>query len=146
MTSAQEHLFAERDRVGSASFTASDYRLGTVVHIVLFRLATGTTAEIRAEVVRRFLDLGRTCQRDGRPYIRDIVAGAANGGEGAERGFELGFVLRFDSEGDRNFYAGTPAIDDPALMDAAHAAFKLFMRPLLAPEGVLAFDFSPGSS
>lgn len=142
MTNHRDRLLAERDRVGAPAFTAADYRPGEVVHIVLFRLRPDAAAAARAEVVRSFLDLGRTCLRDGRPYIRDIAAGPANGGEGAERGFELGFVLRFASEGDRNFYAGTPVINDPALMDPAHAAFKAFVGPLLAPDGVLVFDFA----
>ena len=134
-----ERFSAEFAAVGADRFTAPDYKPGEVVHIVLFRLGASVNEADRAELVRRFLALEQTCRRDGRPYIREIVAGAANGGEGAERGFELGFVLRFASEGDRNFYAGVPNPTDPA-----HEAFKAFAGPMLATEGVLVFDFSTG--
>lgn len=144
MSGPAERLAAERDAVGPEAFTAPGYRPGEVVHIVLFRFGTSVGAADREEVNRRFLALAETCRRDGRRYIRDIAGGEPNGGEGAERGFEQGFVLRFGSEGDRNYYAGTPIVSDPAHFDPAHAAFKQFAGPLLAegPGGVLVFDFA----
>ena len=135
----KERLSAEFEAVGAARFTAPDYKPGEVVHIVLFRLKPAVSQADRAVVTDRFLALGQECRRDGQPYIRDIVAGAPNGGEGVERGFELGFVLRFASEGDRNFYAGVPNPTDPA-----HEAFKAFVGPMLAEDGVLVFDFATG--
>ncbi|MBE7247143.1 MAG: Dabb family protein, partial [Actinomycetospora chiangmaiensis] len=95
----------------------------------------------RDNVKARFLDLQNKCLRDGKPYIREIVGGEPNGGEGAERGFEQGYVVRFASQGDRNYYVGTPTIADPA-----HDAFKAFVGPLLepGPGGVLVFDFDAG--
>lgn len=137
--SPAERLIAEHERVGTARFTAPEYKPGEVVHIVLFRLNDTVSESDRAEVTRRFLALGQACLRDGKPYIRDIVAGTPNGGEGVERGYELGFVLRFASEGDRNFYAGVPNPTDPA-----HKAFQGFVGPLLAEGGVLVFDFATG--
>lgn len=139
MTAPAERHAAAHEAVGDAAFTAPDYRPGEVVHIVLFRFRPDASAEERAEVKRRFLALGSQCLRDGRPYIRDVVGGEPNGGEGAERGFEQGFVLRFASEGDRNYYIGTPSITDPA-----HEAFKRFVGPLLAHDEapVLVFDFA----
>ncbi len=137
-----ERLAAEHDRVGTAAFTAASYRPGEVVHIVLFRLKPSSSEADQDEVMRRFLALKQVCRRDGRSYIREIVAGGPNGGEGMERGFELGFVLRFTSEGDRNYYCGGPVVTDPAFFDPAHEAFKAFVGPLLAEDGVLVFDFT----
>ena len=143
MTTPADRLAAERDHIGPVAFTAASYRPGEVVHIVLFRLKPSVSDTERDEVVRRFLALGQACLRDGQPYIREIVAGRPNGGEGAERGFELGFVLRFASEGDRNYYCGGPIVTDAALCDPAHDAFKHFVGPLLADAtGVLVFDFA----
>ena len=143
MNGPAERLAAERDAIGEAAFTASSYRPGEVVHIVLFRFDPSVLAAAREDVKRRFLALGDACRRAGRPYIRDIVAGEPNGGEGAERGFEQGFVLRFASEGDRNYYVGEPVVSDPACRDPAHDAFKQVVGPLLAKEaGVLVFDFA----
>ncbi|WP_233549088.1 Dabb family protein, partial [Clavibacter lycopersici] len=78
------------------------------------------------------------------PYIRSLHAGRQSSPEGVGRGFELGFVLTFSSEGDRNLYLGEPLIADPACIDAQHAAFKDLVGPLLAPDphGVLVFDFT----
>ena len=135
----KERFVAAFAAVGADRFTAPDYKPGEVVHIVLFRLKGSVGEADRAAVTRRFLALERECLRDGRPYIREIVGGTANGGEGVERGFELGFVLRFASEGDRNFYAGVPNPTDPA-----HEAFKAFVGPMLAEDGVLVFDFATG--
>lgn len=143
MSAPSDRLAAERDAIGEATFTAPSYRPGEVVHIVLFRFRTTALPADRDEVKRRFLALGDACRRDGRPYILDIVAGEPNGGEGAERGFEQGFVLRFASEGDRNYYVGTPVVSDPKCCDPAHDAFKRIVGPLLAEDGgVLVFDFA----
>ena len=52
-------------------------------------------------------------------------------------------MLRFASEGDRNYYCGGPIVTDAALYDPAHDAFKHFVGPLLADAtGVLVFDFA----
>ena len=144
MTAHGDRLTAERDAIGEAAFTAPGYRTGVIVHIVLLRFAPGVPAGERLDARRRFLALGDACRRGGSRYILDIVAGEPNGGEGAERGFEQGFVLRFGSEGDRNYYVGTPVVSDPACCDPAHDAFKRSIGPLLAdgPDGVLVFDFA----
>jgi len=133
------------DEPEHATLIARDFRAGEVNHIVLFRFADGVTADQRQEVQDRFRALAHTPHPDGSgPYILSIVAGVQNSHENAGRGFELAFVVRFASEGDRNFYVGAPLVSDPNLFDRQHAAFKDSVGPLLAggDAGVLVFDFS----
>jgi hypothetical protein len=128
-----------------AELTARDFRPGPVHHVVLFRLGAGCTPDDAQEVERRFRALADAPHPDGSgPYILSIASGRQSSHEGASHGFELGFVVRFLSEGDRNTYVGEPFVSDPALVDGEHAAFKDFVGPLLAPgpDGVLVFDFS----
>ena len=124
--------------------TDPGYRPGDLVHIVLFRLREGATDADRREVDRRFRALANT-ERNGRKYIRSLRSGPQISPEGHARGLELGFVVEFDSEGDRNWYLGRPFVADGADFDPEHDAFKQFIGPLLAPEeGVLVFDFVDG--
>ncbi|WP_394770675.1 Dabb family protein [Lacisediminihabitans sp.] len=142
MTDTAADLRAELEAVGVDRFTARDYRPGTVVHIVLFRYTAAATEAHRAEVARRFHALAAT-ERRGAPYISSITSGTQQSGEVAPGGFEHGFVVTFSSLGDRNFYVGEPIVTDPEFYDRVHAEFKQFVGPLLAPGGVLVFDFSP---
>lgn len=131
-------LASELDRVGAARFTAPDYAPGNVVHVVLFRFLPEVDAASKAEVERRFRALQSEPDPDRGRYILSIEAGSQASGEGAGGGFELGFVVRFSSEGDRNYYVGAPVQTDPAFFDPAHAAFKTFVGPLVAD--VLVYD------
>lgn len=136
-------LADELATVGIERFTARDYRPGTVTHIVLFRYTDAATASQRTEVAQRFAALAGT-ERDGAAYIRSITHGAQASGEvgrspDGPAGFDHGFVVLFDSLGDRNYYVGEPVIDDPAFFDAVHAEFKRFVGPLLADVAVLDF-------
>ncbi|QOD43242.1 Dabb family protein [Clavibacter zhangzhiyongii] len=134
-----------RPALTDAQLTARDHVPGLVHHVVLFRLRDDAPAGSHAEVDRRFRALADSPHPDGSgPYIRSLHAGTQSSPEGVGRGFELGFVLTFSSEGDRNLYLGEPLIADPARIDAQHAAFKEFVGPLLAPDphGVLVFDFT----
>lgn len=134
-------LRAELAELGVERFTARDHRLGTVTHLVLFRYRAEASEAVRAEVVDRFLGLAATT-RDGIPYIVSIVGGPPSGGESAESGFEHAFVVTFASEGDRNYYVGEPVVTDERYLDPVHAAFKRFVGPVLAADGVLVFDIS----
>lgn len=135
-------LQAELEEVGVERFTARDYRSGAVVvHIVLFRYRPEVSPAERQEVADRFLALSAT-PRDGNPYIVSIVGGPPRGGEGADGGFEHGFVVTFASEGDRNYYVGEPVFADERHLDPVHAEFKRFVGPLLASDGVLVFDIA----
>ena len=144
MTTAHEARPAAAPALTDAQLTARDHVPGLVHHIVLFRLRDDAAPADRDEVERRFRALADSPHPDGSgPYIRSLHAGRQSSPEGVGRGFELGFVLTFASEGDRNLYLGEPLIRDPARIDAQHAAFKELVGPLLAPDphGVLVFDF-----
>jgi hypothetical protein len=131
-------------RVGVTTFTAPSYRCGNVGHIVLIRFSDEVPASARTAAIQAFLALRSACVREDKPYIRSIEAGAQSSGEGADRGFEHAFVLHFDSEGDRNYYVGEPVVDDADFYDPRHHAFKQMIGPLLAPQGVLVFDYTDG--
>lgn len=144
----QRRLRAELARVGPEVFTSPRYQPGLLRHVVLFRYADHVTPVDQERVVQRFLALQDECRRDGAPYVLSIETGAQASGEGADHGMQQGFLVTFASAGDRNFYAGTPVVDDPRWYDPAHAAFKEMIGPLLAPSddpsrpcGVVVFDF-----
>jgi len=139
---AQQVLSKQQQTVGTSAFTASKYKPGIVQHIVLFKYKNSVTPSQIKEVRRRFLALKHEAKRGGKPYIASLEAGSQNSGEGADRGFQEGFIVTFRSEGDRNYYVGTPVIADPKLFDLAHQKFKDFVGPLLAEkDGALVFDF-----
>jgi hypothetical protein len=133
--------------VGPAQFTARSYRLGHVTHCVFFKLASGLDDEAKREIVSRFHALAGSLRDDGQTYIVSIEGGAQVSGEQADPiGFDLGFVVTFQSLGDRNYYVGSPIVTHSAYQDPAHAAFKDFVGPLVAERGVLVFDiYSPAA-
>lgn len=135
-------LKTEQQEIGSEVFTAPGYKPGTVQHIVLFKYRKSVTPAQIEEVRNRFLALKTVAKRNGKPYILRLEAGAQNSGEGADHGFQEGFVVTFRSQGDRNYYVGTPIVTDPKFFDPAHQKFKDFVGPLLAEkDGALVFDF-----
>ena len=144
----REKLQAICREIGPAAFTASSYRPGLVRHIVLFRFRSTATPQQRAEATCRFLALQRECRRNGSPYILSIETGAQSSGEGIDGGFEQGFLVTFQSEGDRNYYVGTPVLTDADKehYDHAHDAYKTWIGDLLLEEGkgarALVFDFA----
>lgn len=128
-------------QIGLRAFTAPDFHPGKVRHIVLMRFLPTITDAQRAEVVRRFMALGQVSRRDnGQQVIADIETGVQMSGEGVDQGFEQGFVVTFNSEGDRNYYVGKPVVSDPAYFDPAHEAFKKFAAPYII--GGLVFDYA----
>ncbi|BEN62134.1 MULTISPECIES: Dabb family protein [Serratia] len=137
-------LNQQRESIGNAVFTASDYKPGLLKHIVLFKFNQEISQAQKDDVANRFLSLKRTIRSgDTSPYILSIVDGMQNSGEGASDGFEMGFIVTFKSEGDRNYYVGRPLVDECDYYDEDHDEFKRFVRPLLDDEhGVLVFDFS----
>lgn len=138
---AAANLAAQLEEVGVDQFTSADYRPGVIRHLVLFRFKDNATAEETAEVMKRFLSLKDTAQRAGSPYIVSIDAGEQTSGEQAGQGMSQGYVVTFASEGDRNYYVGTPIVEDETKVDPAHAAFKKFVGPLLDTNGAIVFDF-----
>ncbi|MFT8366781.1 MAG: Dabb family protein [Gluconobacter cerinus] len=127
-------------QVGYAHFTAADWHVGTVRHMVMFRYKKDATTAQRAEVSGRFLHLAQDSRRpDGRPVVVSIETGFQNSGEGVEGGLQQAFLVTFRSEGDRNYYVGKPVVTDPAFFDPAHEAFKEFAGPYL--DKVMVFDY-----
>lgn len=142
-----DSLLLKNKEIGSNAFTSSAYNPGNIKHIVIFKYKDSVTPEQKKEVIRRFLHLQQS-KRPGekRPYIISITTGSQSSGEKASLGFEQAFIVTFRSEGDRNYYVGTPVVGDPAYYDRQHAEFKQFVGPLLAENnGVLVFDFTDNS-
>ncbi len=106
--SPADQLKQDLARVGVAKFTAPDYKPGLIKHIVLFRYAPTVTPQQKLEVVQRFLSLQRRCKRNGKPYLVSIQTGSQNSGEGVDQMMEQAFIVTFRSEGDRNYYVGSP--------------------------------------
>lgn len=141
-----DKLSLKNKETGSGIFTSHNYHPGIIKHIVLFRYKDNVTPEQKNEVIQRFLKL-RDSKRPGEqhPYVISITTGSQNSGEKASMGFEQAFIVTFSSEGDRNYYVGTPIVEDPVYYDQNHAEFKQFVGPLLENNhGVLVFDFNAG--
>ncbi|MEU6068849.1 MULTISPECIES: Dabb family protein [Streptomyces] len=136
---AAKVLRKELAHVGPEKFTAADYKPGKVQHIVLFKFKPGTTSKEQAETMERFRSLMTQATRGGKPYIKSLDSGSQTSGEEAGRGMQQGYVLTFDSEGDRNYYVGKPVVTDPKFYDPAHESFKNFVRPFL--DSAIVFDF-----
>jgi len=140
--SAAQTLNSEQQKIGTNAFTSPQYKPGVVQHIVLFKYKKSVTPAQIKQVRKRFLALKTEAKRNGKSYIQRLEAGAQNSGEGADHGFEEGFIVTFRSQGDRNYYVGTPVVTNPKFFDPAHQKFKDFVGPLLAEkDGALVFDF-----
>lgn len=135
-----DYLSSTLTQVGAETFTSAEYEPGTIRHIVLFRYREDVDENTRAEIRRRFLALANS-ERDGSPYIVSIETGTQMSGEGVDGGFEEAFTVTFRSQGDRNYYVGTPIVTDPEFFDPEHQKFKEFVGPFLAENGVLVFDY-----
>ena len=136
---AAAQLQSELDAVGPAAFTAPDYKPGRIEHVVLFSYKPGTSQETIDEIANRFRALATTAVRDGKPYITSLVSGPQISGEKAGKNLQAGFIVEFASEGDRNYYVGTPVVTDSKYFDPVHAQFKDFVGPYLADVVVYGF-------
>lgn len=141
MINLSHTLQQQAQQIGFSAFTASDYQIGLIKHIVLFRYQPQVSDSEQKLVLNRFLALKQST-RAGKPYIMDIIAGQQISGEAADGGFQQAFIVTFQSQGDRNFYVGEPIVTDSRYYDAQHAEFKQFVYPYLANDGVLVFDFA----
>ncbi|MCV6631286.1 MAG: Dabb family protein [Flavobacteriaceae bacterium] len=113
----------------------------TIRHIVLFKYKESVTKAQKDEVISKFMALKQS-KKDGETYIRDIEYGYQNSKEGVSRGYEIAFLVSFNSIADRDYYVGQPFITEAGKFDAQHDAFKAFVGPLLATEnGVLVYDY-----
>lgn len=125
-----------------AIFTDPSYKPGIIRHIVLLRYKPEVSVAQRRAILERFVNMKSMAVRDGHPYILSIHAGAQKSTEDLGQGFDQVFIVKFQSEGDRNYYIGTPAVTDPAFYDPNHEKLKNLVNPLLADNGVLVFDFT----
>lgn len=139
--SPEAQLAQNLKHIGAGQFTSQNYKPGTIKHIVLFRFKASITPAQTGQIADEFKELQQTCLRDGKPYIRSIIYGEQISGEGAARGFTLGAIVTFKSEGDRNYYVGEPIVSDPHFYDTAHHNFKKLISPMLDTQGTLVFDF-----
>lgn len=139
-----DKLISECHAVGAATFTSATYKVGAIKHIVLLRYKSAVTLAQKEEIKQRFFDLKNTALRHGKPYIDSIVGGEQLSGEGLGGGFDHGFIVTFQSAGDRNYYVGSPIVSASSYYDSAHASFKKYISPLLDLErgGALVFDFN----
>lgn len=111
-----------------------------VKHFVAFKFDGSVTTEEKKLVMKKFKALKQTCLKNNRPYIVSIESGTANSPEGADQGYEQGYIVTFASEQDRDYYVGKPFFTN---FDPAHDEFKSFVGPLLQKnEGAFVFDFS----
>ena len=136
-----EGLKAEEQQIGVTDFTASSYKKGTVRHVVMIRFKQGIPQTQQQKIVQAFLALQKSSQRNGSPYIQAIETGPQISGEGASHGLQQAFIVTFASEGDRNYFIGTPIVTDPQHYEPAHEAFKKILKPALARDGLVSFDF-----
>lgn len=142
LSKSAQAIRQEATQVGEARFSAPDYKPGEIEHIVLFAFKPTATPAQRQEVTRRFLALAQQSRRpDGTRVIKSLEAGPQSSGEGADLGLDYGYVVRFASAGDRNYYVGRPLMHSAGHFDPAHDAFKAFAAPYLA--NVVVFDFTP---
>lgn len=129
-------------QIKPAVFTSSDYKPGVVRHIVLLRYKPEVSDAQRMAILERFRNMKNVALRNGKPYITAIHAGPQRSHEGIDQGFDQVFIIKFRSEGDRNYYVGPPAVTNPAFYDAERLKFKEVIDPLLADHGVMVFDFT----
>lgn len=132
--------------------TDPGYNPGLLRHIVLFRFKDKAAQQ---EYTRRFVELQEKCLRkDGTRYVVSIETGIQNSCEKHGRGYQQGFLVTFQSEGDRNYYVGTPLVTDPSYYDLVHDRYKADVGAHLEPtpepppapapganDGALVFDF-----
>jgi hypothetical protein len=151
-TFAQPHVPGYVTLSQARRITARHYNRKTVRHVVTFKFKRNVDRAQIEGIKDRFLELKRACLRNGHPYIRSVEAGYANSPERLDQGKQIGFIVTFDSEGDRNYYVGQPLINPSHsdYFDPEHKSFKDFVGQYLdfGPDGkdiahgVFVFDFS----
>ena len=141
-TSQAEHQKAELAKVGIDKYIDHDYKPCRIRHIVLFRYLPTINTKQKSEVIKRFLALQHS-KRNGALYIVEPIETGNNiSGEGLNKEMEQGFIVTFQSRGDRNYFVGAPVVVDENHYDKAHQKFKEFIGPLLVKEGLIVFDFA----
>lgn len=106
-----------------------------IVHIVLMKFKEGVDGATKADVCQRLLDLKNQCihPTTNSTYIKFSAGGKDNSVEGLQNGLTHAFVVEFETEQDRTYYAK----EDPAHLDYVKSVL-----PVL--ESVTVVDFAPG--
>ncbi|KAJ4315193.1 hypothetical protein N0V94_006072 [Neodidymelliopsis sp. IMI 364377] len=104
-------------------------------HVVLFQFKEATSAFAVKEITSKFFGLKKSCIHPDtrRPYILSITGGKDISIEGLQNGMSHAFILRFNSNEERDYYVK----EDPA-----HQAFKDAAAAVV--EKTLVVDFQEG--
>jgi len=123
-------------------FTDHNFHPGIIRHIMLFHYRPEVSDAQRTAMLQRLMSTKDTALRNGIPYIVEIIAGEQNSHEGLGQSFDQVFIIKFSSEGDRNYYVGSAFSSDPKFHDPVYQEFKKMIKPLLVEKGILVFDFT----
>ncbi|ODH50874.1 hypothetical protein GX48_03016 [Paracoccidioides brasiliensis] len=106
-----------------------------ITHIVLFQFKAGVPAESVNDVCARMLALKDKCIHPTRrqPYIKAAKGGRDNSTEGLQDGITHAFVVEFENDEDRDYYAKN---------DPAHLGFVGSLGEVV--EKVRVVDFADG--
>ncbi|KAI9757461.1 MAG: hypothetical protein M1815_000987 [Lichina confinis] len=106
-----------------------------IVHVVLMQFKEGVDDATKDDVCRRLVDLKNHCVHPAtnNTYIKTSAGGKDNSVEGFQNGFTHAFVVEFETEQDRTYYAK----EDPAHLDYVKS-----VMPVL--EAITVVDFAPG--
>ncbi|KAI9792466.1 MAG: hypothetical protein M1816_002350 [Peltula sp. TS41687] len=110
----------------------------TILHLVLLQFKEGKADQgTIKETIDRLMRLKDQCLHPttNAPYIKSLVGGITNSVEGLENGHTHGFLMEFENEEHRNFYAKEDPVHVELLRD-------LGGREVL--EKLTVLDFTPG--
>ncbi len=124
-------LREELDKIGLQAFTAPNYKPRIVKYTIVFRYLKTTTVAQQEEVRKRFMELKEKAKRNGHQYIVSIQDTMQNDLRWVDKKSDQCFTIIFHTEGDRNYFVGTPVIRNPNFYDTAYQEFKEFAAPFL---------------
>jgi len=124
-------------------------------HLVAFRYGNGVNAK---KIREKFLDLKRTCKKNGKNVISEISGGPQSSPENVFQGYTDIFMVKFLSAADKDYYLG--CIDKPCQDGGkkpaggycrSHDDFKVLVDPMLDGfsqvdnynAGVIVHDYKP---
>ncbi|KAH8599407.1 hypothetical protein B0O99DRAFT_669332 [Bisporella sp. PMI_857] len=107
-----------------------------LVHIVLFKFKSSLSSDVIKAACARMLALKESCihPTSQEPYILESSGGKDNSPEGLQDGLSHGFVVKFASERDRDYYVK----EDPV-----HQTFVKSLDGLI--EKVTVVDYEQGN-
>ncbi|KAK4689272.1 hypothetical protein P7C73_g841, partial [Tremellales sp. Uapishka_1] len=93
------------------------------------------SADNLTEITKAFLDLPKTCLKDGKPYIKSCKGGKQFSPEGFDHGMQVVFITEFESVSERDYYLD---------QDPVHQTFKQDAASKYKATGVVVLDFIDG--